>query len=108
MEEWFIKKLLPNLKCALCGHHYEREDIKTVGRKEGFWFLNVTCPSCRTQGLVVAMVQQGKRGQTISDLSPREQVKFVGASPIGVDDVLDMHNFLKEFDGDFSALFSKN
>jgi hypothetical protein len=45
--------------------------------------------------------------EPVSDLTEAEHSLFAGREKVGADDVLDMHSFLKEFDGDFAALFPK-
>jgi hypothetical protein len=42
----------------------------------------------------------------ITDLTEWEYAKFREMAVVGADDVLDLHSFLKDFNGDFSALFS--
>lgn len=105
MEEGFIKNFLSNLKCPFCGSHYERDNVKKIRRKGRFCVFDILCPSCHIQGFVMAIVKEEK--EAISDLSPEEMIKFSKEAPIGVDELLDIHNFLKGFDGDFSSLFAK-
>jgi len=41
----------------------------------------------------------------VSDLTDEEFTKFKDASAPNTNDILDMHAYLKDFDGDFSGLF---
>lgn len=107
MDEKFIKRLISNMKCAVCGQHYEASNITVLGHKENLWFVNVSCPKCGSQGLVAAAIKEGKAAEVITDLTEAELSKFAGGSPVEADDVLEVHDFLKDFEGDFSALFSK-
>jgi hypothetical protein len=102
MDDKFIKKLLSNMKCSVCGKHYEPSNINVLGHREDLWFISVFCPSCKSQGLVAAVVKEGKAPEVITDLRDGEESRFSVA--VDSDDVLDMHSFLKEFDGDFGAL----
>ena len=43
--------------------------------------------------------------EAITDLTEVELDKFEGVDGVGADDVLDMHSFLKDFDGNFPRLF---
>ena len=105
MDDKFIKKLLSNMKCGTCGHPYEMTNINVLGHREDLWFLSVYCPSCNSQGLVAAVIKEGKSPEIITELTEEERSKFTDAPPVGSDDVLDMHTFLGEFSGDFTSLF---
>ncbi len=105
MDERFIKKLLSNMKCGVCGQHYEPANVKVLEHREDLWFLSVYCPGCKSQGLVAAVIREGKAPEIVTDLTEVEKSKL--STPIDSDDVIDMHTFLKDFGGDFSSLFSK-
>jgi len=105
MDERFIKKLLSNMKCGVCGQHYEPANIKVLEHREDLWFLSVYCPGCKSQGLVAAVIREGKAPEIVTELTEVEKNKL--STPIDSDDVIDMHTFLKDFGGDFSSLFSK-
>ena len=107
MRESFLKKLISTIKCSNCGHKYELVDVKVVGHEDDLWFLSASCSSCDTQGLIVAVIANGKPAEVITDLTEADYRKFVNTEPVGVDDVVDMHIFLQNFDGDFTALFSE-
>ncbi len=105
MDDKFIKKLLSNMKCGVCGQLYEPININVLGHREDLWFLSVSCPSCKSQGLVAAVIREGKLPEVITDLTETEQGRF--SAGVDADDIMDMHIFLKEFDGDFSSLLSE-
>ena len=103
MDDKFIKKLLSNMKCGVCGRRYEPGNISVLGHRQDLWFISVFCSSCESQGLVAAVVKEGKLPEVITDLTEEEQSQF--STAVSSDDLIDMHAFLKEFDGDFSTLF---
>ena len=107
MEEGLIKKAMGSMKCGVCGQCYEPGNISVLGHEEGLWFLSVFCPSCQTQYLVAAVIRQGKTLEVVTDLTKAELDKFKDAASLTTDEVLDMHNFLKDFDGDVSRLLSR-
>ncbi len=107
MEEGVIKRLITTIKCSSCGQHYEGYNIDVLGHSDELWFLKVLCSSCHTQCLVAAIIKGEKMAGSAIDLAATELAKFTGAQAIAGDDVLDMHDFLKAFDGDFSRLFGK-
>jgi hypothetical protein len=107
MEEALIKRVMTSMKCSACGQHYVPDNISILGHQEDLWFLKVFCSACRTQYLVAAVIREGKAPEIITDLTEAELGKFRDAGKLTADEVLDMHNFLKAFDGDFSRLFSR-
>lgn len=105
MEEGLLKKLMTTIKCGVCGRGYKADNIDVVGREENLWFLKALCSSCHTECLVAAVIKESKVPEVISDLTKTELKRFSDKDELTLDDVLDLHNFLKEFDGDFSRLF---
>ncbi len=104
MEERVIIKLMSSMKCEECGQNYESYNVDVLGHREDMWFLRVHCPACHTQCLVAAVVKEEKMLEEVNDLTDAE-VGEHQRETIVVDDMLDMHNFLIDFDGDFSQLF---
>jgi len=68
--------------------------------------LSAICPTCHTRSLIAVIVKEGKEPEVVTDLTEAELDRFRSAGKLTGDDVLDMHNFLKNFGGDFSRLFS--
>lgn len=108
MEESLIKKLMTAIKCTVCGKSYEAEHIDVLGNQEDLWFLKALCPACRSEFIVAVMVQEGEGPNHTTDLTEAELAKFSNAAPLTEDDTLDMHNYLKNFDGDFSEIFTSS
>ena len=108
MDEKFIKKLVATLKCGVCGQQYEGSNFSVLGHRNKMWFLNATCPACQTQAMIAVVVKEGKPAEVVTELTEAELAKFAQESALESDDILDIHNFLKSFDGDFSKLFGKN
>ena len=107
MREAFLKRLFSKVNCGVCGQKYDVSNIKILDQEDGLWVLSVYCSSCGTQGLIAAVVQEGNIAEVITDLTEAERERFDDSEVVGVDDVLEMHNFLKEFNGDFANLFSE-
>jgi len=107
MEEKLIKRFMTSIKCSFCGQHYEVNNVKVLGHQEDLWFLSVFCSACQTQALVAAVVKEGKAPKVTTDLTEAELDKFKEMDKLTADETLDMHSFLKGFDGDFSQLFSQ-
>ncbi len=108
VEEGLIKKLMASMKCGACGQHYEVDNIDVIGHQGDSWFLRAFCPACQAQYLMAAVIKEDRVPRVITDLTEAELDKFKNVGGLTADEMLDMHNFLKDFDGDFSQLFSQN
>lgn len=99
-----IRQIAARVKCAVCGHHFAMSDIRVLGHREQIWAMRVNCRECRTQALLLAVVD-GKTTQPVyTDLSPDEWQRFNDRPPISVDDVIAMHQHIQSYDGDFSEI----
>ena len=107
MRESFLKRLFSKVECSVCGQRDDVSNIKVLDHEDELWFLSVFCSSCGTQGLIAAVVQESNIAEVITDLTEAEYDRFAESEVVGVDDVLDIHSFLKGFDGDFASLFLK-
>ena len=106
VDDSFIKVLMTSLKCGICGQHYEVDSVDVLGHHEDLWFLRAVCSACHTQCLMAAVVQESGVPEIITDLTEAEIDKFRNVSALTADEMLDMRNFLKDFNGDFSRLFN--
>lgn len=106
MRDSFLKKLFSKVDCGVCGQRYDVSNIKILDHEDGVWFLSVFCSSCGTQGLIAAVVREGNITEVITDLTESEYKHFEKKETVAMADVLDMCEFLKDFGGDFSGLFS--
>ena len=107
MEESLIKKLVASVKCSVCQQRYKAGNIDVLGHEDDLWFLRVSCPACNTQYLVAAIIREDRVTKVVTDLTEAELDRFRNMDKLTPDDVLDMHNFLRDFDGDFPRFFSQ-
>lgn len=111
-------------RCVVCHREYEVSDITSVQRKPGVWTLMVECEQCHSRNYIAAVTQDGNPEEAMfevrslteramhdtslrnvdSDDAAETQAPVVG-DPVSAVDVLEMHDFLKDFDGDFERLF---
>lgn len=83
-------------RCAVCGQHFEAEDLQALGRSRTTWAFRLTCRHCGATSLVAAVVGE----EQLSDLLPPRQQE-----PVTEEDVREISEFLEHFDGDFQRLF---
>ncbi|TAK34268.1 MAG: hypothetical protein EPO21_09985 [Chloroflexota bacterium] len=103
MQDRYIKRLVARAKCGVCGAPYKADNVSVLGHEEEFWFLSIFCETCRNDRLVAALIKPDRARE---EAPPKRSVpkEF---TPIGYDDVLEMHAFLQQFDGDFRRLFRR-
>ena len=80
--------------------------MKVLGHDDDVWFVSAYCPTCSSHSLVAAVIKEGPLPDFITDLTDDEFDRFSETEEVTADDVLDIHSFLKEFDGDFSSLLT--
>jgi len=103
MDEEFVKKLYSNnIKCGGCSQHYEPANIDVLGHRKDLWFLFAYCPSCKIKNLVLVVIEGSEVPEVVTDSTEAEKSK--SSTPVSSDDVVEMHTFLKDFNGDFSSI----
>ncbi len=109
-------------RCVVCHREYSTDDIQIISRKADIWTMLVECEDCHARNFVAAVLNDADPQE--AQLALRrltEEVMIQGeldqdediiapegtndGPPVTAGDVVDMHLFLKEFDGDFQALF---
>ena len=101
-----IIQLVTQLRCVDCGRLYDPEDFDLVHRLDEVWVLSTRCRHCDELCHVVVYMRLDLEPEPVIDLTPDELEAAQEWQPISSDDLLDVHAFLQEFDGDFDLLFS--
>jgi hypothetical protein len=99
-EHLLIKQLIANVRCAACQHYYDMEDIQVVGRQGDLWLLKVICGHCHSRGWALALIKEMERPLETAEFLPDESAHFSRLPAIDAEEVLDFHEFLRDFDGD--------
>ena len=102
-----VLRLLTRLRCAECGRLYEPEEFAVVRRQEDVWVLSTRCRHCDDTCHVVVFMQLEVEPEPTVDLTPEELKAAAQRPAITADDVLDVHDLLREFNGDFETLFAQ-
>jgi len=129
-QERIIRKLFTEKQCHRCGRPYEAEQVLVLARRSEVWMVMISCQDCEQKDTYVVKFppqMQGRRRVTSYRLSrppastplPQEleglqhqrpeslEMPVAPSHPVVADDVLDMHLFLKNFNGDFQRLFAE-
>lgn len=99
-----VSQIKKTIFCAKCKGHYHDEDIEVIGSLgDEQIFMHASCAECETETVInVALHMEG-------DFEILPPFKKLGTAPrmenISVNEVLDVHNFLKDFKGDFKEIF---
>ena len=107
MEESLINRLLALIKRGVCGHKYMGDNLSILGHRKDLWYLKAHCLKCQTQSLIAVVLKEDRIREPVTDLTSKEIRKFRDTGAITSDEVLDMHNFLKEFRGNLSQLIGR-
>lgn len=108
-------------RCSVCHRAFDEDDVEVLSRKQDMWMMIVQCRDCQARSFVAALVgdatSTSPSGQ-LFDLAAAEfgfeerfgleavtEVDKPTAPALSVDDVIEMHEFLDDFDGDFKRLF---
>jgi hypothetical protein len=106
-------------RCSVCHRGFEPDDVQVLSRKSDMWMLMVSCGECHARNFVAAVIGDGDAEEAqlalrrLGEEHLRSRLETdaeaddedVASDPVSVDDVLEIHEFLKGFDGDFRQLF---
>jgi hypothetical protein len=111
-------------RCIVCHHHFQPDDITIISRESDMWTMLVECTDCHARNFVAAVLNDGDPEEAqmalrrLTERAMREVKEpalaasfeidpepVPGGEPVNASDVLDMFEFLQEFDGDFRSLF---
>ncbi|MCL5960414.1 MAG: hypothetical protein M1358_14090 [Chloroflexi bacterium] len=98
-NEHFESHILSGVRCPTCKGRYSL--LKFLGRKDDLYKVLVHCGVCDTYGIGTARI-----GEAATAVGETAGIRSrICAPPISADDVLEMHEFLRTFDGNFVRLF---
>lgn len=102
-----VLELVAQLRCVECGQLYDVHDFAFIHRQEELWVLSTRCRQCDEPCHVVVFMELESEQESLTDLTPEELEVADKWLPITADDVLDVHELLCEFDGDFRAFLER-
>ena len=109
-------------RCRVCHRTPSPDDIETVSKESDVWTMVVQCPDCHARSFVAAVLNEADADKAAVALRRMSEGEFslelgdgeveyleIEDQPPGelvtVDDVLEMHDYLDRFDGNFKRLF---
>ena len=103
-----LKEILKHLKktvnCNNCKKKFATDDMQVVSTYNSEGLFHFTCHNCENQILVhVAIMNQ--HHEHVTEKSSAARIETQNTIVINQNDILDMHNFLNNFNGSFKELF---
>jgi hypothetical protein len=105
-QERLLKQLISSFRCNVCRRTYERAQVRVAARHEQLWIVSVRCNRCRNQQIFWLALKEQSEDALPRDVTDEEEERFAALGPVSSDDLLDVHEFLRNFNGDFQKLFS--
>jgi hypothetical protein len=100
----FIRDRARFYNCPVCGRSLKGCDVQVLSHEEERFHLQVTCAQCQVTFIVVLAIAGGAV-EEIENAKPAPDAAPVTAlEPISVDEILDLHLFLKGFQGTLREL----
>jgi hypothetical protein len=113
----YLRKTLP---CSGCQATYEGESIEVLSTFDDQGLFNLHCPHCHNQILVHITISDEERNLSEPKSKGKQIIRahraitekeidkqLLEGANISTDDIINMHFFLNQFNGDFKQLFSK-
>lgn len=107
-------------RCSVCHRHFSTDDVHIINRQPDMWTMLVECTDCHSRNFVAALMNDGDPTEArlalrrLSDAVAEEAIDepevdpadtLPTGDPVSAGDVVDMHSWLDDFDGDFKRLF---
>ena len=95
-KEFFIENVARY--CDKCGRAYEPDDVEILQKTDYSVIIHFGCPNCKARHLATFIKPLGitSRIPVNTDLSIEELSRFAGKRSVSSNDVLDVHEVLKE------------
>ena len=106
--DW-LRTQLSAFNCSSCGRSYRPSQIRVLAQREELFFVKLSCRGCGTHSVAIVTIQVDESDTPQLDAGdlqePIEQASDM-ESPVNGEYLLEIHEFLRDFDGDFHGLFA--
>jgi hypothetical protein len=106
-QEHALKQFISTHRCGFCRRTFDRERIRVAARQDQLWIVSVRCGLCRNQQVFWIALKPNGEETLLKDVTRAEEEHFAGMAAVSADEVLNIHEFLQDFDGDFRRLFEE-
>jgi len=103
----FIRDRARFYNCPVCGRSLKGCEVQVLSHEEERFHLQVTCAQCQVTFIVVLAIAGGAVEEIEKVIPEREVEPVAAAEPITVDEILDLHLYLKNFQGTLLELIQQ-
>lgn len=98
-----VKAIRQMVKCPSCHSTFSEQDVEMVAGVGPSYFVRMTCGVCNVS-VMASLMQVGQNeisGEINAEMSGFENTN---SEPVSSDDVIEVHQFLRDFDGNFRGI----
>lgn len=101
-----LAKLFSNMCCSKCGSDFDEDSFEIMREEDSLLVFRAVCPNCaKCFGVAFLGISDiSVKGCTDEDLTLEIQP---GAKPIDANEVIDAHEYIKEFDSNWQDFIKK-
>ncbi|MHB8589037.1 MAG: hypothetical protein ACYDA0_09320 [Candidatus Dormibacteraceae bacterium] len=103
----FIRDRARFYNCPVCGRSLKGCDVQVLSHEEERFHLQVTCAQCQVTFIVVLAIAGGAVEEIEKVVADPELEPVMAAEPITVDEIIDVHLYLKNFQGTLTQLIQQ-
>lgn len=127
-EQQILRVVIENMdRCGVCHRLFEESDVEVISRRDDVWVMVVRCEDCHARSFVAAQIgtssleiedhlfELASEGLLHDDSFPGQSLPMfettepeIDREPVDADDVDEMQEFLRDFNGDFKNLFGES
>ena len=100
----FIRDRARFYNCPVCGRSLKGCDVQVLSHEDESFRLQVTCAQCQVTFIVVLAIAGGALSEIEAEMESAPEPAGTVAEPISVDEILDLHLYLKSFQGTLTEL----
>ena len=105
----FIRDRARYYNCPVCGRSLKGCDVQVLSHEEERFHLQVTCAQCKVTFVVVLAIAGGAVEEIAASDPSADAIdeREPAPEPISVDEILDLHVFLKGYQGTLKELIQQ-
>lgn len=100
----FIRDRARFYNCPVCGRSLKGCDVQVLSHEDERFHLQVTCAQCQVTFVVVLAIAGGGVEEVEGAAGEPQPAATAHAEPITVDEIIDLHLFLKTYQGTLKEL----
>ena len=100
----FIRDRARFYNCPVCGRSLKGCDVHVLSHEDERFHLQVTCAQCQVTFIVVLAIAGGAVDEIENATPEPVHEAMAPAEPISIDEILDLHLYLKNYQGTLKEL----